>query len=142
MGNNLSINNGIKFNIINEKAQAESLLSMAEKKDMYIEECHDDKANSISRKDLTYRPNIMSKQDTEQAHIYLNSVIHKIPDRLRMDLGVVNIIQLMPTADGGMPHTRPDNIICYPNISQLFSESTLIHELCNIHQRLYQIDWL
>jgi hypothetical protein len=48
----------------------------------------------------------------------------------------------MPTADGGMPHTRPDNIICYPNISQLFSESTLIHELWHIHQRLYQIDWL
>jgi hypothetical protein len=47
----------------------------------------------------------------------------------------------MPSADGGMPHTRPQNIICYPDISQLFSKTTLIHELWHIHQRNYKDLW-
>jgi hypothetical protein len=47
----------------------------------------------------------------------------------------------MPTSDGGMPHTRPNDIICYPDISKFFSASTLIHELWHVHQRKYKQMW-
>jgi hypothetical protein len=47
----------------------------------------------------------------------------------------------MPSADGGMPHTRPDHIICYPDITSTFSVHTLIHELWHVHQRLYPTEW-
>jgi hypothetical protein len=63
------------------------------------------------------------------------------PIRLLNDLKHIKIVQLMPSADGGMPHTRPGNIICYPDISQLFSQTTLIHELWHIHQRNYKDLW-
>jgi len=48
----------------------------------------------------------------------------------------------MPTADGGMPHTRPPNLICFPNLSQVSSLSTMIHELWHVHQRMYPAVWL
>jgi hypothetical protein len=65
-----------------------------------------------------------------------------IPQRLRMELREVAIIPLMPSADGGMPHTRPSSIICFPNPKQMLSTSTLIHELWHIHQRLYKEKWV
>lgn len=141
MGNSIVTPTRLKFVIINDKIQANILLDKAEREDFYIEECHDDRANSLSRKDITYTPNAISVRDYNYAITYLESIYNSIPIRLLSDLEEVNIIQLMPTADGGMPHTRPGNIICYPDISQLFSISTLIHELWHIHQRSFKDMW-
>ena len=47
----------------------------------------------------------------------------------------------MYSADGGMPHTRPYDMICVPNLKQLQSISTLKHELWHIHQRNFQPQW-
>lgn len=141
MGNNLTTPNRIKFSIINDKVYAKKLLDNAEQEDFYIEECHDDRANSLSRRGLTYAPNQINLRDYNYAIAYIEGIQSSIPIRLLSDLEEVNIIQLMPTADGGMPHTRPGNIICYPDISQLFSLSTLIHELWHIHQRIFKDMW-
>ena len=140
MGSTLSYEKRIKFNVIENNLEAKALLHIAEKNDYYLEECHDDKLNSIARRNLTYSPNVISKNDMININSFLNNI--KLPQRLHMDLETVNIIQLMPTADGGMPHTRPGEIICFPDISQLFSQTTLIHELWHIHQRKYQIEWM
>jgi hypothetical protein len=70
------------------------------------------------------------------------NIKNQIPTKLLTDLHSVKIVQLMPSADGGMPHTRPGNIICYPDIVQLQSVSTLIHELWHCHQRTYNDYWL
>jgi hypothetical protein len=48
---------------------------------------------------------------------------------------------LTPSAEGGMPHTRPDAMICYPNITNTFSSTTLIHELWHVHQRQHEAWW-
>lgn len=141
MGNSQSVQNNLQFSVVINKSEAQNLLDKAERIDYYLEECHDDKANSLARKNLTYSANIISLRDNNYAVSYLDGTKEFIPQRLLNDLKEVKIIQLMPTADGGMPHTRPENIICYPDISQLFSKTTLIHELWHIHQRFFKDVW-
>lgn len=141
MGNSISIPHNLQFYVCFDKYEAQQLLDDAEHQDFYIEECHDDRANSLARKGLTYRANSMALRETNYATAFLDGTKDSLPIRLLTDLKVVKIIQLMPTADGGMPHTRPNDIICYPNISQLFSKTTLIHELWHIHQRNYKDMW-
>jgi hypothetical protein len=142
MGNHISVPNNLSFVVISDKNQAQKLLNEAEKDDFYLEECHDDKSNSLARRNLTYNPNTISLRDLNYANNFLDGSRTFLPSRLLNDLNEVKIIQLMPSADGGMPHTRPGNIICYGDISQLFSSTTLIHELWHIHQRNYKDLWL
>lgn len=139
MGNRTS-NTNFQINIIYDKKDAQSLLNKAERTDFYIEECHDDKANSLARKNLTYFANSMTVDEYTVATAHIEQLKALIPIRLLNDLKEVKIIQLMPTADGGMPHTRPGNIICYPDF-KLNSSTTLIHELWHIHQRLFEGLW-
>lgn len=129
----------LKLKIIQDKTEARNLLLMAEKEDLYLEECYDNKSNSIARRNLTYSPNSISVSDMNRAVSFIEN--SSLPIKLLSELKEVNIIQLMPTADGGMPHTR-SNIICYPDFALLFSKSTLIHELWHIHQRLFQSYWI
>jgi hypothetical protein len=141
MGNNTSAASNLQFNVVIDKQRAIHLLDLAEKSDYYLEDCHNSKTNSLARRDLTYGPNIIPTNDVKHALSYLEGSLTQLPLRLLADLKTVNIVQLMPSADGGMPHTRPGNIICYPNISQLFSKITLLHELWHIHQRIYGELW-
>lgn len=139
MGNQSSTQ--LQFTLIDNKERAEDLLEQAEKTDLYLTECHDDKNNSYARRQLTYVPNAINMLDTRFYTLTLDNMKDNIPVRLLTDLGVINIIQLMPSADGGMPHTRPGNIICYPDIQKISSISTLVHELWHIHQRNFQDIW-
>lgn len=51
-----------------------------------------------------------------------------------------NIVQLHPTADAGLPHTRPPNFICIPAYYPMNNE-TLLHELLHLHQRNHSNEW-
>jgi len=139
MGNRPSTQ--LKFTLIDNKHHAEQLLANAEKKDFYLTECHDDRNNSYARRQMTYTSNTISPVDVRFYTLQLDVLKDRIPIRLQIDLGEIQIIQLMPSADGGMPHTRPDAIICYPDIKRLSSLSTLVHELWHIHQRKFQSLW-
>lgn len=132
MGN---VQNKLNLRVIQDKTEAQRLLDIAEKQDFYLEECHDNNANMLARRNLAYYPNSILPADMKDINSFIETV--KIPTKL-YELDSVSIIQLMPTADGGMPHTRPD-IICYPVIS--FSDTTLIHELWHVHQRRFQLFW-
>lgn len=142
MGNSISNPNNISFLLVTDKNQAQLLLNEAEREDYYLEECHDDKSNSLARRNLTYTANTLPLREINYANTFLDGSNSFLPIRLLNDLNEIKIIQLMPSADGGMPHTRPGNIICYPDISQLFSSKTLIHELWHIHQRNYKELWI
>lgn len=142
MGNTISQSTKLSFNIIMNKTTAQELLNNAEKEDMYLEECRDDSINALARRNMTYSANMISLKDYNYAYSFLESTLPFLPKRLQNELEEIKIIQLLPSADGGMPHTRPGNIICFPDISQVFSKTTLIHELWHIHQRLYQDLWL
>ncbi len=142
MGNTPSNHSNLTFHVVSNKSEAEHRLTEAEKKDFYLEECFDDPPNAKAREKLSYRPNSFRVHEEQSAAMYVESAKQRLPKRLLMDLKDIYLIQLMPSADDGMPHTRPDNIICFPDISQLFSIITLKHELWHVHQRIYQDLWL
>lgn len=142
MGNTLSQEHKIKFNLIISKDNAKQLLINSEATDTYLNQCYSDESNLLARKNCIYNPNEISPTEYNYAKTFLETVQSSIPIRLCNDIKDISIIQLMPSADGGMPHTRPFNVICYPDISKLYSTTTLIHELWHIHQRLYKDVWL
>ncbi len=146
MGNTQSYN--IIFSLSTDISSTTLYLLNSENRDRYFEECNSSPKNVKARKgEVVYSGNNISPVETKYIVSYLESVSSILPKRLMNDLGKVRIIQLMPTSEGGMPHTRPgdsssiDGIICFPNISQLYSNTTLIHELWHIHQRKYKDLW-
>ena len=139
MGNHES--SQLNFNFIFNKEEANQLLKSAEQKDFYLAECHDNKANSSARRSLTYTGNYVSFDDAQHYQQWLQDAISTLPIRLRSDLSTISIVPLMFSADGGMPHTRPYNMICVPNLKHLESISTLTHELWHVHQRNFQPLW-
>jgi len=142
MGNSPSKSTTLTFDVVINKTTAQELLNKAEKDDMYLEECYDNKTNALARKNMTYAANMIPLKDFNYAKAFLESALEYLPLRLQEELGEIKIVQLMPSADGGMPHTRPGGVICFPDISQLFSKTTLIHELWHVHQRQHQDVWL
>jgi hypothetical protein len=136
MGNIPSHSDSLQFRIITEKQEALHLLHSAETLDRYIEECEEDPVNHLARAHCVYQPNRVTAAD-HKGTIHMD----QIPARLRSDLTEVQIVALMPSAEGGMPHTRPPSLICYPDLTMLSSMSTLIHELWHIHQRTNRDEW-
>ena len=138
MGN--SSQSSLKFVIVEQKSDAQRLLNKAEQLDFYVEECNDDLANFKARKELNYSANTVSMNISSFKHVLEQSKA-QLPRRLLSDLGNVYLVQLMPSADGGMPHTRPGSIICYASETILYQITTLIHELWHIHQRTFKKMW-
>lgn len=143
MGNSSSISsNNIKFIFNYDSNQAKEELQKAEEIDNYLKYCSLNLVNKKARENLQYAPTGFSLREKNYVSSFLNEINEHLPLKLKMDIKEVKIIPLMPTADGGMPHTRPNNIICYGNIEQIYSINTLIHELWHIHQRNYKYDWV
>ena len=141
MGNSTSHPSHLKFILINQKATATRLLQDAEDIDGYLDVCEQDRMNQLSRKRTIYAANSISPEDYLHYHSVLEQAIPHIPPRLRMDLKDISIVPLMPSADGGMPHTRPHSIIAVPQLQHLTDTGTIIHELWHIHQRTYKDSW-
>lgn len=126
----------LRFTVV-DKQTATTLLEQANRIDSYIDECDDDRSNYLARQNYSYAPNKVT--NIQHYTDIFNGYIPKIPKQLH-SAGDVTIVVLMPTADGGMPHTRPPNIICYPGHPNE-SLSTLTHELCHVHQRKFPTMW-
>jgi hypothetical protein len=143
MGNTIS--NNIKLRLTTNNPGLSLLYS--EKKDNYFYKCLLSPKNTKARNgEVYYNVNKISPVEINYINTYLESMYNILPKRLVNDLEKVRIIALMPSSEGGMPHTRPgddtsDGIICFPNISQIYSISTFIHELWHIHQRKYKTLW-
>lgn len=131
----------LKLTLVDSKRTAEQLLHDAEDIDYYLETCRDDPINLRARRRQVYAPNSISPKETVYYQSVLQHSIQNLPKRLQMDLQEVKVISLMPSADSGMPHTRPYSMICFPQIEQIESLSTLTHELWHVHQRKYVDTW-
>jgi len=143
MGNTTSHPTRLKFKFVDNKYIAERLLTDAEAVDFYLESCQHDPINAKARRKLTYAVNSVSSHDSSRYQSILDAVVSRLPKRLQMDLQDIYVIPLMPSADGGMPHTRPYQIICFSQLDQIrTSLSTIIHELWHIHQRKYTDTWV
>lgn len=141
MGSSSSVESPFTFHIVTVKEEAQQRLNDAESMDAYLTTCFQNKANSKARLYLNYRANSITYRDLKTLEVILENAKPLLPRRLTQDLRDVYFIQLMPSADGGMPHTRPGGIICYPDVSRLRNISTLIHELWHLHQRQYEQEW-
>lgn len=132
----------LKFIFIDTKRIATQLLIDAEDIDSYLTTCYTHPINAKARRQLNYAANKVSPSDVSHYQSILDRTIPLLPMRLRMDLHTVPVIALMPSADGGMPHTRPHSIICFSQLDQINSLSTIIHELWHVHQRKYKDTWV
>jgi hypothetical protein len=141
MGSQSSKEFPLEFKIVSIKEDAQQLLDRAELIDLYLENCFSNKTNAKARLSLNYHANSMTYRELKMFEVILENAKPLLPHRLKHDLREVHLIQLMPSADGGMPHTRPENVICYPDVSRFLTTSTLIHELWHIHQRHYEAEW-
>lgn len=89
------------------------ILSIAERYDGYRSRCSQDILNQSAR--------------SSQSYTQMNLLLQPAPYKAQM-------VQLHPTADAGLPHTRPPNLICVPAYYPMNNE-TLLHELLHLHQR-------
>jgi hypothetical protein len=96
-------------------------LKKAEMIDHFQERVEKDPINKLSRQGLYYNT---PTGDSQSQPWLLNT----------------EIITMHPMAEAGMPHTRPPNVICYPGEIST-SDTTLIHELCHVHQRKFPTMW-
>jgi hypothetical protein len=131
----------LKIIFIDTKRVASQLLIDAEDIDSYLHTCYSHPINAKARRRQNYAANIVSPKDALYYQSILDKTIPLLPMRLRMDLHNIAVVSLMPSADGGMPHTRPYSTICFSQLEQINSISTIVHELWHIHQRKYKDTW-
>lgn len=128
------------FHLIMDRTEAEQALTEAEQQDLYLEECNDDPNNRRARQRMIYAPNHIAYHEWASVVQQLIDAPTQFPLRLQQELGPIRIIGLMPSADGGMPHTRPGRLICVPRLEHL-NTVTLLHETWHVHQREYASWW-
>jgi hypothetical protein len=120
--------------------EANELLLRADLIDNYRRQCSQCSVNNKARQGQDYsgRPASANAIDFQRA-------INTFPDWLKNYLPpILYIAFLAPSADGGMPHTRPSNIICLPqffDINDPNAIETFMHECIHIHQRTYTELW-
>jgi hypothetical protein len=130
----------MKINLL-DFFSAKQALAEAETVDQYISDCQYSKQNTLARANTAYTPVKLSEKDYTVLVSLFKEYSKHIPKRLSHDISYVNIVILMPSADTGFPHTRPGNLICFPQSAELPSLKTFIHELWHIHQRLFPALW-
>jgi hypothetical protein len=116
-------------------------LYYAESKDRYNRLCNESSSNSEARHGMNYTAASLSETDIQVLNNLFKNYVPFVPPRLLHDIDYISIATLMPSADGGFPHTRPERLICFPQSASLPSLQTFIHELWHIHQRKYPDLW-
>ena len=108
---------------------AQALLDKAEQTDSYVQRCQASPVNARARSFCQYT--LWNDQ----------SLGNKAGTLIDLAKGVTVLI-LAPSAEGGMPHTRPHKIICLPaHFPESRLASTLKHELVHIDQRTNPEAW-
>jgi len=118
-------------------ADGVAALAAAEQQDGYQKACRQDRANSRSRDTMNYSANRLSLADADVMTERIQTFA--IPEPL-LDLQPT-VVALMPSSDGGMPHTRPQTIICLPQSAASLTNATFVHELWHLHQRAHYRKW-
>ena len=111
-------------------SEALQALYRAEALDNYRQQVEDSTINRISRNNQAYLPSV-----------------HTVPKEIpAADLNEPwpngQVIWMEPTADSGLPHTRPPDLICLSRtIGDKDFQQTLLHERIHVSQRLHSNSW-
>lgn len=112
------------------QAEAEELLKIAESQDGFFAKVKGSAVNRLARVRCTY-------QAWNDQSLAVKAKALLDPE----DRDAVNIIILDPSAEGGMPHTRP-GIICLPaHYPESKLKETLEHEMIHISQKRQATLW-
>jgi hypothetical protein len=137
-----NISKKLQFFLLDEKA-AITALKEAETIDNYINYINTSRTNSYARRSARYEPLQLSKEE----YIQYGSVLSETIQAIKYFPPIKNTIKfviLHETADGGMPHTRPGNIICLPrsifDLTNSKQQDVILHETIHIFQRENPID--
>ena len=126
--------------ILESDGTAQRALSAAEAIDNYRGRCAADALNASARDGQTYAAGRLNADEHTRLTNELHSLTPYLSNSLK-GLGTVEVVYLMPSADGGMPHTRPNAVICIPLRASSITLETLSHELWHIHQRQHRERW-
>lgn len=118
------------------------ILEDSEKVDKYRTRCFKSRCNTIARSNFTYGTIKSSKEELKGIQNRLESYINNLPLVLRYQLQNINIVIMVPRADGGMPHTRANGVICLPLTLRGTTFPTFQHELWHCHQKAHVMKWL
>jgi len=121
-------------------SEGSAALAAAERQDHYLEQVANNRANRIARQSMTYAPNRLTMSQQIVLDNRLREFVNNVPYILRSL--TVTIVPLMPTADGGMPHTRPSDLVCLPQSGGSIDKTTFVHELWHLHQRAHYEEWV
>jgi hypothetical protein len=114
-----------------ESILATQWLEEAEIKDIFCSSCQRNTCNALARQRCSYTAwpdQSLAKKASEYIPLDLREKVH--------------VVILNPSAEGGMPHTRP-NLICLPAyFPDSLVESTMKHELLHIDQRINETNWM
>jgi hypothetical protein len=119
--------------------EAMDILQLAEGLDSYRTKCAASPINTAARQADNYELETISPT----AASFLQNAAADIP----LVASICEIAILDSSADSGLPHTRPPNLICLPASmckDQPASNDfkiTLLHEAIHVHQRLYPDIW-
>jgi len=119
--------------------EGSAALATAERQDGYLAQIQSSRANTIARQSMTYAANRLSMSQMELLRDKIQEYVSTLPVRLRTVKPT--IVPLMPSADGGMPHTRPADLVCLPQSAAALIKSTFEHELWHLHQRAHYAEW-
>lgn len=127
------------FRVLNYEESVDALKE-AEHTDRYNELVGYSSSNQYARLDGPYTPYDLTPDEIMKMEEHLQTIQTQIPQRLLKSLEFINVICLVPSAESGMPHTRPGNIMCTAHGAPLTFEICL-HELWHIHQRQFKYRW-
>ena len=104
-------------------------LREAEEADNYLSLCNKYYCNALARKYSSYT-------------LWYDQSLVRSAERFIPDDIDAKVIILNTSADGGMPHTRPYNLICLPAyFPEERLETTIQHELVHLDQRRNPLKW-
>ena len=115
------------------RTKEEQWLQDAEKEDNYLKLCRESLVNRLARQHSAYIPH--SSDPAMRWSSQLPAWILPVAEKSQ-------VVWMHPSADRGLPHTRPGGLVCIP---RYFPEDkmlgTLLHELVHVSQRQNPDAW-